>query len=151
MRSVRSLPRSVRHGFRRSGPRPGYPQAADASAGPAGLVIPRRRFSKDCPLRAVPTKGYGFFIVPIISSHHPCDLIEGYQRIKKLRPKCAQQYRKLSKDIKIYRNQGGRKNDRSTGENPNFLRLRFFPCFLHTVEVRGLSPLSFTPHSEIVW
>ena len=57
-------------------------------------------------------------------------------------PKVCSKYRRLSKSIKIHRNPGGQKNARSTGEIPYFMRLLFFLCLLHTVEVRGSNPLS---------
>jgi hypothetical protein len=51
-------------------------------------------------------------------------------------PKCAQKYRKLSKNIEIHRNPEGLEKGRFTGENPYFLRISFFRRFLHTVEFK---------------
>ncbi len=54
----------------------------------------------------------------------------------------AQVCPKISKTIEIHRNPEGLEKGRFTGENPYFLRVRFFRCRLHTVEVTGSNPVS---------
>jgi hypothetical protein len=62
----------------------------------------------------------------------------------KLCPKCAQKYRKPSKNIQIHRNLEGQRMEGFTGEIRYFLRFLFLRCRLHTVEVTGSNPVSPT-------
>jgi hypothetical protein len=59
-------------------------------------------------------------------------------------PKICQEYRNLSKDIELFRNPKDPKNVRISWKCIYSLHLSFFRRFLHTVEVRGSSPLSPT-------
>jgi len=60
-----------------------------------------------------------------------------------------QEYQNVSKDIELHRNPGTPKNRPITGDIHYFLHFIVFRRFLHTVEVRGSSPLSPTiPLSE---
>jgi hypothetical protein len=59
-------------------------------------------------------------------------------------PKICQEYQNVSKDIEIHRNPGVFENAHFTQNIHYYLQLSFFRRFLHTVEVRGSSPLSPT-------
>ena len=59
--------------------------------------------------------------------------------------KNPQEYQNVSKDIELYRNPGCPKNGLCSMEFIYFLYFRPFYRFLHTVEVRGSSPLSPIP------
>ena len=59
-------------------------------------------------------------------------------------PKIYQKHLNISKDIELYRNPKGLKSERIFWEFNYFLHFSFFRRFLHTVEVRGSSPLSPT-------
>jgi hypothetical protein len=64
-------------------------------------------------------------------------------------PKIYQEYQKRTEKIKTRRNPGSFENGCFIVEIPYFLRLGFFRCFLHTVEVTGSSPVSPTmPYPE---
>jgi hypothetical protein len=59
-------------------------------------------------------------------------------------PKRCQEYRNVSKDIELHRNAAALKNGPIVRYLHYFLGIMFFRRFLHTVEVRGSSPLSPT-------
>jgi len=63
----------------------------------------------------------------------------------------AQVCPKISKTIEIHRNPEGLEKGRFTGENPYFLRVRFFRCRLHTVEVIGSNLVSPIPLLSTTW
>jgi hypothetical protein len=58
--------------------------------------------------------------------------------------KLCQEYQNISKDFEVHRNPGVFKNAYFTENFYYYLRVTFFRRFLHTVEVRGSSPLSPT-------
>ena len=60
-----------------------------------------------------------------------------------------QEYQNISKDIELYRNPGAFKSRPISLDIHYFLHFSFFRGFLHTVEVRGSSPLS--PTNPILW
>jgi hypothetical protein len=64
-------------------------------------------------------------------------------------PQRCQEYRNVSKDIELHRNQGTLEATHIFVVFIYFLHFKVFLRFLHTVEVRGSSPLSPTiPLSE---
>jgi hypothetical protein len=59
-------------------------------------------------------------------------------------PKICQRYQNISKDIELYRNKSHPNNGLISMDLHYFLYVIIFRRFLHTVEVRGSSPLSPT-------
>ena len=73
--------------------------------------------------------------------HTDNEKMEDYAQIV---PNIWQKYRKISKDIEEYRKAKGPEKPIAIGELLYFLRLTFFRCLLHTLEVTGSNPVSPT-------
>jgi len=70
-------------------------------------------------------------------------------RCAQIVPKICQKNQNVSKDIEVHRNPGALENAHFTRDIHYYLYFSFLRGFLHTVEVRGSSPLSPTkPSSE---
>jgi hypothetical protein len=80
---------------------------------------------------------------PILDKHKRLSCLD-FSVCAQIVSKNHQEYQNVSKDIELYRNPECPKTGIYSGELIYFLYVSFFRRFLHTIEVRGSSPLSPT-------
>ena len=114
--------------------------AFGASTGGRYKISGRRKI---CGLKP-PWTSYASMIMDPTLEKHKGLYCSDFSVCAQIVSKNHQEYQNVSKDIELYRNPECPKNGLCSGEFIYFLYFRFFPRFLHTVEVKGSSPLSPT-------